>query len=415
MCCTYIGGCAMLTLNGVTLSFGLRVVLNNISLVIEKEDKVAIVGVNGAGKSSLLRAIYGDGAIDSGKITFLPENLRVGWLPQVIADMKLPEEERVIDFLLSGRPIKDLERKMREISASLTEKKHDAVKQAELIRELGDSQAVFEYWRGYEAESDLFQIIEGSRMTDIDLNARISNLSGGQKSKVAFVRLLYSMPDVMLLDEPTNHLDAETRVWIEEYLIRYKGAVIVVSHDGSFLDRFINKVIALDDLSGKIDVYKGNYSQFLTLKSEQTMSLEHLANKQKAREKELQDFVDRLRGVSGKRKKQAQSREKALAKLRNEMVQFLSLITVSPANISVLPESVEWLCKNFAIDEFAMNLLMHIGTDLEIPYGTMAAEAMLSCHNIADRYGICDSVFDEVLKRFMLPNVAPEICGAGVK
>lgn len=105
----------------------------------------------------------------------------------------------------------------------------------------------------------------------------------------------------------------------------------------------------------------------------------------------------------------------AMEKLSKEKVKFLPLITVSPANINFLPESIEWLCNNFAIDEIAMNLLMHTGEDLDIPYGKLAAEAMLSGHNIAKRFNVCDSVFDEVLKRFAVPNIASEICGAGIK
>jgi len=104
-----------------------------------------------------------------------------------------------------------------------------------------------------------------------------------------------------------------------------------------------------------------------------------------------------------------------MEKLSEEGVKFLPLITVSPANIDYLPESIEWLCRNFVIDEIAMNLLMHTGNDLGIPYGKLAAEAMLSGHNIAKRFNVCDSVFDEVLRRFTTPGIAPEICGAGIK
>lgn len=105
----------------------------------------------------------------------------------------------------------------------------------------------------------------------------------------------------------------------------------------------------------------------------------------------------------------------AMKRLSEKKVKFLPLITVSPANINFLPESIEWLCNNFVIDEIAMNLLMHTGKDLKIPYGELAAEAMLSGHNIAKRFNVCDSVFDEVLKRFVTPSIASEVCGAGIK
>ncbi|MEG1317198.1 MAG: ATP-binding cassette domain-containing protein, partial [Oscillospiraceae bacterium] len=198
------------------LSFGLDVIFEQAEFRIEKQDKVGIIGVNGAGKTTLFRVLLQEQSLDSGQISI--DKARIGYLPQEIA---LNDSELTVwDYLLEGRPIQKSEEELDKIYEALTDERND---QAALLTRMSELQETLEYYDCYKAEGILLEIIESMGIDAELLEMPLNNLSGGQKSKIAFARVLYSKPEILLLDEPTNHLDASTRAFVSEYLKNYKG------------------------------------------------------------------------------------------------------------------------------------------------------------------------------------------------
>ena len=193
----------------LSLSFGVQDVFNDINLTIDSNEKVGIVGVNGAGKTTFFKVIMGMIKPDSGKI-ILENNSRIGLLPQVINDEVPSMDISVSDFLLSGRPIEKLSDELQKTYEEISEES-DEKKQQFLFKKVDKLQQRLEYWDYYSAESILLKIIDGMDISMEMLDKKLSDLSGGQKSKVAFAKLLYSKPEIILLDEPTNHLDKKTK------------------------------------------------------------------------------------------------------------------------------------------------------------------------------------------------------------
>lgn len=155
------------------------------------------------------------------------------------------------------------------------------------------------------------------------LNLKVRDLSGGEKSKVAFARLLYSKANVLLLDEPTNHLDKASRDWCIDYLKKYKGQLLIISHDYQFLNDIVDKILYIDKQRHNMTLYNGNYNQFIKIYEELKIANEREVKKQEAEEKKLQGIIDSLAGVSGKRKKMAFSKEKALEDYKQKKLKKL--------------------------------------------------------------------------------------------
>ena len=300
----------MMQIKNLTMSFGTQELFNNINLHISDEEKVGIVGVNGAGKSTFLKIIMGQIEPDYGKIV-LKNGSRVGYLPQVINDEVPSMDISVFDFLMSGRPIDklndELQNTYEEISRELDEKKQQV-----LFKKVDKLQQRLDYWDSYSAESILLKIIDGMDISMEMLDKKLSNLSGGQKSKVAFAKLLYSKPEIVLLDEPTNHLDKKTKEFVINYLKGYKGSVFVISHDIDFLNQVTTKTLFLDKRIKKMELYDGNYNDFKRLHDEREKALLRQAEIQEKEIERLQATVDKYATASGKKKKMAQDREKKL-------------------------------------------------------------------------------------------------------
>jgi ATP-binding cassette subfamily F protein 3 len=305
--------------NNLSLSFGLQQIFDEVTFMINENDKVGIIGVNGAGKSTLFKIIMGELEPDQGYIK-VSKNKILGWLPQIVDDAKTKQDMTVLDFLLSGRPTKEilfeLETLYNEVAETTNERE-----QKRLLTKIGRLQDQFEHLGGYNAENILFEIIMGMNIDYEILDLKLKNLSGGQKSKIAFIRLLYSNPDVLLLDEPTNHLDKVSKDFIIEYLKKYKGMILVISHDTDFLDEVTNKTMYIDKITHKIYTYTGNYSRFLKLKQEEQRNIERMIVTQEREEKKLKDLINLYSNSSGKRKRMSQSREKTLAKLLEHKIE----------------------------------------------------------------------------------------------
>ena len=304
-------------IKNLTMSFGNQELFNNININIDDYEKVGIVGLNGAGKSTFLKIVYGQITPDKGKV-IIKNNTRVAYLPQVIKD-EIPEENiTVFDFLLLGRPIdklnKELEKLYIEISSAEESKLNDLYKKINVINQ------ELEYWESYSAENTLLKIIDGMNIDDNLLEKPINTLSGGQKSKIAFARLLYSKPEIILLDEPTNHLDIDTKEYIINYIKNYKGGVYVISHDIEFLNEVTTKTLFLDKRLKTFELFNGNYNKFKKVIDHHELEIERKIEKQEEEEIKLRKIIEKYTNSSGNRKKMAQDREKKLEKLLKDKI-----------------------------------------------------------------------------------------------
>lgn len=308
-----------MNIKNLSMSFGNQELFNDINIQIDENQKVGVIGLNGAGKTTLFKIIMGKEYPDKGKITF-KNNARVEWLPQVIEDDLESLDISVLDYLMSARPIEKLNNQLQDCyeklgNASLKEQK-------DIFNKIDKIQKKLIYWDQYNADSILLKIIDGMNIDDSLLDKKIHELSGGQKSKIAFAKLLYSKPEVMLLDEPTNHLDKDTKDYVINYLKSYNGSVYIISHDIDFLNKVVNKILYLDKITKKFELYEGNYDRFIKLHTEHEKALERQMKLQQQEEKKLREIVLHYSNSSGNRKKMAQDREKKLEKLLSNKIEI---------------------------------------------------------------------------------------------
>lgn len=308
-------GSKMLLVKNLEKSFDSNVIFKNLNFSVQDGEKVAVVGLNGAGKSTLFRILLNQIDSDAGEF-YMGKSPRIGWMPQTIDELNLPDDVIVYDFLRSGRPLAEIERRMTEIYTKMAEGDDSE----ELLQQLGVCQSEFEYWDGYTAESELETMIDQMGIDRQNLNKKLGELSGGQKSKISFIRTLYSRPSILFLDEPTNHLDATSREWMTDYLVATDASVIFISHDEEFIDKVADKTLYLDAMMHTGTLYGFGYKRFLRTLAETNESLERQLQKQMREINRIQAFVDSQRGKSGKAKRQAQSREKMLDKMRQNLV-----------------------------------------------------------------------------------------------
>ncbi len=277
---------------GMNLSFGLETVYEDANFLLHKHDKVGIVGVNGAGKTTLFRVLLKQQALDSGCI--VTEKTRIGYLPQEI-ELDAPDIT-VFDYLLDGRPIRRLEAEFMQVCQNL--ETAEAEKQPALLAQMATLQEQLEYYDCYEAENILLRFIDDMQIDCALLDKHLADLSGGQKSKVAFARTLYSKPEILLLDEPTNHLDVSTKAFVTKYLQEYAGMVLMISHDVEFLDSTINRVLFINKATHKILLYDGNYTIYKKKYALEQRLREQCIVKQETEIKEMAAFVQKAKQAS---------------------------------------------------------------------------------------------------------------------
>ena len=307
-----------MNIQNLTMSFGLQTIYDNVSFQINENDKVGIVGVNGAGKSTLFNLILGKLNPDEGKI-IIKNNINIGYLPQVITDEIPNDDITVFDYLLLGRPIEELKNKL----TNLYEKIATIEDQKELnhyLKEITKVEDKLTYYDEYNAESNLLKIITGMNIDDKLLDLKLKNISGGQKSKIAFARLLYSKPEIMLLDEPTNHLDIDTKDYIISYLKKYHGMILVISHDIEFLNEVTTKTLYVDKIMHNVEIYNGNYQKYLKIKEERDLAKKRLFEKQQKEEEKLKTIISKYIRGNEKKANIAKDRIKKLERLQSEKV-----------------------------------------------------------------------------------------------
>lgn len=324
-------------IENLTLSFGIQDIFKNINLIIPKNQHIGISGVNGAGKTTLFKIITKEITPSVGKI-ILDKNIRIGLLPQIIDESILNSEITTYEYLLSGRPIELLQEKLTKSYEDVAIEK-DKERQERLLKKISNLQQNLEYYEVYNADKILLKIVSGMGIDEELLFQPLNTLSGGLKSKVAFAKLLYSKPEIILLDEPTNHLDKFSKDYVINFLKNYKGSVFIISHDTDFLDIVTTKTLHLDKRTKSIELYNGNYSTFKKMRIERDKLLELQAEKQDKEIEKLKNIVSQYTNSSGKRKKMAQDREKKLDKLLKNKINTTPKIKTVNLDINLNRES----------------------------------------------------------------------------
>ena len=273
-----------ISLNKVNKSYGFNKVLDDLSFDVKTNERIALIGSNGCGKTTTLRLIMGIESVDSGVIS-VRTGSSIGYLTQI----PNKEEDNITArevYLRGVQKIIDLDKKINEFVGKMDTSNKS-------IKELDKLQEEFRILGGYQLNEKVEKIRNGFKLSDDLLNNNYNNLSGGEKTIVNLASLVLSNPDVLLLDEPTNHLDIETLEWFEEYLNTYKGTVIIVSHDRYFLDRVVNKIICMEN--GRADIYYGNYTYYLK-ESEKRLMLQFQAYKNQQKQiKAIEEAIARLK------------------------------------------------------------------------------------------------------------------------
>ncbi|MEG2396108.1 MAG: ABC-F family ATP-binding cassette domain-containing protein [Oscillospiraceae bacterium] len=278
----------LVTLSDISKSFLDETVLNNISLSINENDRIGLLGMNGVGKSTLLNIITGHLDYDSGTMS-LKKNLEIGYLKQneaLNSENTLDEEIK-----LSLKTVYDLKLEISHISNELSTVDTQCDKYKALSEKYDELNNHFIALDGFTADFRIKTVLNGLGFGDYDLSRKAENLSGGEKMRFAIAKMLLKNPELLILDEPTNHLDFATLSWLESYLNNYKGAVLIVSHDRYFLDRVVNNICELE--RSEIHRYKGGYKDFLKQKDERIKLLEKEYQKQQVELNEMRDYVSR--------------------------------------------------------------------------------------------------------------------------
>ena len=284
-------------------------VLKNASFHIEDYEKAAIIGINGAGKSTLLKIITGHLSADAGIVTFAKDK-NYGYLAQHQA---VDSENTIFDELLTVKQeVLDLEASIRQTEADM--KQASGEKLELLLKKYANLTHRFEDINGYACKSEITGILKGLGFAEEAFDKKVATLSGGQKTRVALGKLLLQKPDLIMLDEPTNHLDLNSIAWLETYLLNYKGAVIIVSHDRYFLDKIATKIIEIDN--GIVSSFHGNYSDYAVQKEHlRTEQMNAYLNQQREI-KHQEEVIDKLKQFNREKSiRRAESREKMLDKI----------------------------------------------------------------------------------------------------
>lgn len=299
----------ILSCQNINKAFGTNEVLKNVNFHLEEREKAALIGPNGAGKSTLLKIIMQEMSADSGEI-IISRGKTIGYLAQhqeQISGRTIYEE-----LLEVKQYILDMEEKIRIMEQNM--KTVTGRELDELLANYSRLTHQFELENGYSCKSEIVGVLKGLGFTEDEFSKKVDTLSGGQKTRVALGKLLLSNPDIILLDEPTNHLDMDSIAWLENYLLNYKGAVFIVSHDRYFLDKVVTKVVEIDH--GNVRMFQGNYSAYAQKKA-QIRDAEYKAWLNQQQEiKHQEEVIAKLKSFNREKSiRRAESREKMLDKI----------------------------------------------------------------------------------------------------
>jgi len=298
----------MITFNHVQKQFGTKVIFKDCSLQIGVRDRVGLIGPNGSGKTTLFRMILGEESIDDGEI-LIAKGVKIGHLPQEVVSFR---GNTVLDEVLKSLSnITSLQDKMKILEEELSSIE-DPKGQERLAKEYGKLQERYTLLGGYGLEAEAKRILQGLGFKEKDFGRRTDELSGGWLMRIALAKILLQSPDLLLLDEPTNHLDLTSLIWLEEFLVNYPGATVIVSHDRVFLNHLIDRIAEIE--AEKIDLYYGDYDRYLEEKEARREILEATFKTQQRKIEQTERFIERFRAKNTK-SSQVQSRIKMLEKI----------------------------------------------------------------------------------------------------
>lgn len=323
-------------LNNIKKNYGLKNVLDGVSFEIKTGERIALIGDNGSGKSTILKIISGEEKADSGKVNIRKE-AEIGYLKQVYPN----ENDSIVVEEYLKRSFKkyfDMEKRLKELEVLMLDKNQNI---ENLIKRYARLQEEYITLGGYELEEKFKKICSGFKFKTEFLNKKYNTLSGGEKTIVNLATILLKNPDVLLLDEPTNHLDIETLEWLEKFLNSYKGTVVLISHNRYFLDKVVNKIILLE--KGKTIVYFGNYSYFVKEDERRTLAeFEKYKNQQKQIEK-MKESIKKLRSFGELEQNESFFKRAKCIEKRLEKLEVLDKVSVEkkklPINIKMSSRS----------------------------------------------------------------------------
>lgn len=307
----------MLQVNHISLAYGPRLILEDVSFTVAPGEKAGLIGVNGAGKSSLLKIIAGLLAPDHGSV-IRPRSF--GYLAQDVAhETSVADGTSVREFIFSSTGLDRAEREYEELSLRLAEADGDL---EYVLKRFEQAQNELEHLGYYDAEARAEELLAGLDLDGVTLDRQVQTLSGGQKTRLALARLLFQSPDLLLLDEPTNFLDVDATAWLMEFLARYRGALLLISHDIDLLDTSITKILRLNEFSHKLEEYRGTYTNYLTITGDALALQEKTKALQEREIARLQKTSQKLRSYGASRVSQRIAVDKRIAALEKSMPQL---------------------------------------------------------------------------------------------
>lgn len=352
----------MLQVSHIRLSYGPRLVLDDVSFTVAPGEKTGLIGVNGAGKSSLLKIVAGVQESDGGTV-MLPRSY--GYLSQDVAhETPVAEGSTVRDFVFSSTGLDTALDAYETLSTQIAESQNGELPL--LLERFAQAQDALEHLGYYDADARIEQLIAGLKLGGVTLDRHVSTLSGGQKTKLALVRLLFQAPDLLLLDEPTNFLDVDATGWLMEFLDTYNGAILIISHDLDLLDRSINKILRLNEFTHKLEEYRGTYSSYLTITGDALALMERTKAQQDREISRLRKTSDKLRGYGATRVSQRIAMDKRIATLeasKPNIPQTSRKIKIDfpmRQSSSQLVIRAEQLSKNYGTKEIFRNISFQI-------------------------------------------------------
>lgn len=300
----------MISLNNISMRYGAKVLFDEVSLRVAGKDRVSLVGSNGAGKSTMLKVIAGLIKSDEGEVA-ISKHTTIGYLPQ--EGIQYTGKTLYEEIYSSAGDINKIQEEMRQIETEMGECEDTSTDEfMDLVNEYGELQERFQLLDGFKLKSKIEKILIGLGFFEKDFDRMTGEFSGGWQMRIALAKLLLSNPSILLLDEPTNHLDIESLIWVENYLKNYQGAIVMVSHDRSFLDNITDKTVEIS--MGNVTEYSGNYSFYQKEKVIRKELLENQFDNQQNYLRQQEKFIERFRYKASK-SRAVQSRIKLLDKM----------------------------------------------------------------------------------------------------